>query len=73
MPIAMAGQVLRTISKDKAERARLMSEYKFVTDHQSKMVQAERRGRAEAEKNFMELLNSGKSIEEIKKQYVSKN
>jgi hypothetical protein len=40
----MACQVLRTISKDEVERARLMSEYKYVVDHQSKMVQAEQRG-----------------------------
>ncbi|GHU06182.1 hypothetical protein FACS1894147_12910 [Spirochaetia bacterium] len=83
--IAMAGQVLRTISRDKVERARLMSEYKFETDHQSKMVQAERRGRAEGEaigekrgekrgqkrgeaigeNRIIELLKSGKSMEEI--------
>jgi predicted transposase/invertase (TIGR01784 family) len=48
--IAMACQVLRTISKDEAERARLMSEYKFETDHQSKMVQAQQRGEAIGEK-----------------------
>ncbi|GHT96894.1 hypothetical protein FACS1894141_7430 [Spirochaetia bacterium] len=71
--IAMAGQVLRTISKDKAERARLMSEYKFETDHQSKMVQAERRGRTEARKEILALLDSGRSIEEIKEQYSNGN
>jgi hypothetical protein len=37
-------------SKDEAERARLMSEYKFEVDHQSKMVQAQRRGEAIGEK-----------------------
>jgi predicted transposase/invertase (TIGR01784 family) len=67
--IAMASQVLRTISKDEVERALLMSEYKFETDHQNKMVQAKRTGRAEAEKEFLSLLDSGKSIEEIKKLY----
>jgi hypothetical protein len=69
----MAGQVLRIISKDRAERERLMSEYKFETDHQSKMVQAVRKARAEATKEFMSLLDSGKSIEEIKKQYNTGN
>jgi hypothetical protein len=44
--IAMAAQVLLAISNDKAERARLMSEYKYVVDHQSKMVLAKRKGEA---------------------------
>ncbi|GMO58780.1 MAG: hypothetical protein Ta2G_18790 [Termitinemataceae bacterium] len=46
----MASEVLISISRDEVERARLTSEYKYVVDHQSKMVQAERRGRAEGEK-----------------------
>jgi predicted transposase/invertase (TIGR01784 family) len=45
--IAMASRVLITISKDEAERARLMSEYKYVVDTQSKVVQAKREGRLE--------------------------
>jgi predicted transposase/invertase (TIGR01784 family) len=36
--IAMAGEVLMSISKDEIERARLMSEYKYVVDTQSKVV-----------------------------------
>jgi predicted transposase/invertase (TIGR01784 family) len=43
--IAMAGQVLLSISKDERERARLTSEYKVAVDLQSKMVDAERDGR----------------------------
>jgi hypothetical protein len=78
--IAMAGQVLRTISKDEAERARLMSEYKFETDHQSKMIEAERRGerrgrteeRAETTKEFLNLLKAGKLPEEIIQMYDTK-
>jgi predicted transposase/invertase (TIGR01784 family) len=42
--IAMASEVLISISKDEVERARLMSEYKYVVDLQSKVVQAEREG-----------------------------
>jgi predicted transposase/invertase (TIGR01784 family) len=42
--IAMASEVLISISRDEAERARLMSEYKYVVDTQSKVVQAERVG-----------------------------
>jgi predicted transposase/invertase (TIGR01784 family) len=69
--IAMASQVLQTISRDEVERARLMSEYKYVTDNQSKLVQARRvghaEGRVEATQEFLSMLNSGKSIEEIKR------
>ena len=42
--IAMASEVLITISRDEAEQARLMSEYKYVVDTQSKVVQAKREG-----------------------------
>jgi predicted transposase/invertase (TIGR01784 family) len=45
--IAMASQVLLTISKDEVERARLMSEYKYVVDTQSKVIQAKREGKRE--------------------------
>jgi predicted transposase/invertase (TIGR01784 family) len=45
--IAMAGEVLLRISKDEVERARLMSEYKYVVDTQSKVVQARREGKLE--------------------------
>ena len=43
----MASKVLITISKDEVERARLMSEYKYELDTQSRMVQAKRDGRQE--------------------------
>ena len=43
--IAMASQVLVSISRDEHERARLLSEYKYIVDTQSKVVQAERDGR----------------------------
>ena len=42
--IAMASEVLLNISKDEAERARLMSEYKYQLDMQSKLVHAKRQG-----------------------------
>ncbi|GMO57175.1 MAG: hypothetical protein Ta2G_16750 [Termitinemataceae bacterium] len=71
--IAMASEVLISISRDEVERARLMSEYKYVVDHQSKMVQAKIEGRAEGEaigeakgrNELLNLLKSGKSPEEI--------
>jgi hypothetical protein len=42
--IAMASEVLMTISRDEAERARLLSEYKYQLDMQSKLVHAKRVG-----------------------------
>ena len=47
--IAMANQVLMGISRNEAERARLLSEYKYKVDTQSKVVQARREGRQEGE------------------------
>ena len=67
--IAMASEVLMTISKDEIERARLASEYKYQLDTQSKLVHAKREGRAE----IVDLLKSGKSPEEIIKEYGNKN
>jgi predicted transposase/invertase (TIGR01784 family) len=45
--IAMASEVLMSISKDEVERARLVSEYKYQLDMQSKLVHAKREGRKE--------------------------
>ena len=45
--IAMASEVLISISKDETERARLLSEYKYQVDTQSKLVHAKRQGRKE--------------------------
>jgi predicted transposase/invertase (TIGR01784 family) len=42
--IAMGAQVLLSFSKDEIERARLLSEYKFAVDLQSKMVNSRRAG-----------------------------
>ncbi|GHV21925.1 hypothetical protein FACS189494_08010 [Spirochaetia bacterium] len=79
--IAMASEVLISISRDEIERARLISEFKYEMDHQSKMVQAKNRGleegrkegrekgleegRNEGRKELLSLLKSGKSPEEI--------
>ena len=60
--IAMAGQVLLTISKDERERARLDSEYKFAVDLQSKMVDSKREGRTEVARK---LLKRNRPIDEI--------
>ena len=70
----MASEVLLTISKDEVERARLMSEYKYELDTQSKLVHAKREGIKEGmqqgiergkEKSAKNLLAKGMPIEEI--------
>ena len=63
--IAMASEVLLSISRDEAERARLMSEYKYQLDMQSKLVHAKREG----ENRIIELWKSGKPLEEVIKEY----
>jgi hypothetical protein len=78
--IAMASEVLITISKDEVERARLVSEYKYQLDTQSKLVHAKREGRLEGlregeqrgRQEIIELLRSGKSLDEIIRGYGSK-
>ena len=75
--IAMASEVLLTISKDEIERARLMSEYKYELDTQSILVHARREGEKKGElkgikkgeKKILDLLKSGKSPEEIIRDY----
>ena len=46
--IAMASQVLMSVSKDEIERARLESEYKYQMDMQSKLVTAKREGQKQS-------------------------
>jgi predicted transposase/invertase (TIGR01784 family) len=64
--IAMASEVLLSISKDEVERARLMSEYKYVVDTQSKVVHAKREGRREGVEEVARRFKSmGISVEKI--------
>ena len=90
--IAMASEVLIRISKDDKERARLLSEYKYELDTQSKLVSAEREGikkgikkgikegrkegrkegMQKGEQKIIDLLKSGKSPEEIIREYGNK-
>jgi predicted transposase/invertase (TIGR01784 family) len=83
--IAMASEVLLTISRDEVERARLMSEEKYQLDMQSKLVHAKRQGRQagmqagrkagrkegrqEGMQEIIKLLKSGKPPEEVIKEY----
>jgi hypothetical protein len=74
----MASEVLMTISRDEVERARLMSEYKYELDTQSRIVyawqQGEKEGRKEGEKEgrreekleILKLFDAGCSAEDIK-------
>jgi len=73
--IAMASEILKNISKDEIERARLMSEYKYQLDTQSKLVTAKRAGIQEGlEKGLAKGKKEGiaegleKGIEEGKKE-----
>ena len=67
--IAMASKVIMNISKDEVERARLLSEYKYELDTQSKLVEAKREGIYEGQKEIINLLKSGKSPEDIIRDY----
>ena len=67
--IAMASKVLLNISKDEVERARLLSEYKYELDTQSKLVYAEKKGLKKGQQKIIDLLKSGKSPEEIIREY----
>jgi len=61
----MASEVWMTVTKDEVERARLMSEYKYELDMKSMRVHERREGKRE----IIDLLKSGKSPEEIIKDY----
>ena len=73
----MASEVLMTISRDEIERARLESEYKYQLDTQSKLVHAKRegiregmeKGREEMKKEMIAFLRSGKSPDEMIRDY----
>jgi predicted transposase/invertase (TIGR01784 family) len=60
--IAMASEVLITISKDEIERARLMSEWKYEMDTQSRLVEAKWETTAEIARNLKAL---GDPVEKI--------
>ena len=86
--LAMASEVLLTISRDEEERARIMREEKTELDYQSYMAWAEEEGHAKGhakghaqgrvegieigEQRIIDLLKSGKSPEDILKHYEQK-
>ena len=63
--IAMASEVLYTISQDEIEEARQLSELKYELDMQSRMVYAKLEGKLE----IVSLLKNGVSPEEIIRDY----
>ena len=67
--IAMASEVLITITREEREQARLLSELKYELDTQSNLSYAEQKGEKKGEQKIIELLKSGKSPEEIISDY----
>jgi hypothetical protein len=67
--IAMANEVFLDISRNEHERARLLSEYKYQLDIQSKLVDAEREGEQRGRQEIIKLLKSGRPPEEVLKEY----
>ena len=56
-------------SSDWAKQMRLMSEEKYELDLQSKLVHAERQGEKRGEQKILNLLKSGKPLEEVIGEY----
>jgi hypothetical protein len=73
--VEMASQVLMTVSRDEEERARLMRDEKIELDYQSAMAYAMKTAVQTTEQKerqeFINLLKSGKSPEEILREYSS--
>jgi hypothetical protein len=64
--IAMASEVLIRISRDEVERARLLSEYKYELDTQSRIAYAKQEGRQEGIGEILKLLDAGYTPEQIR-------
>jgi predicted transposase/invertase (TIGR01784 family) len=58
--IAMASEVLVSISKDEVERARILSEYKYELDIQSSLVDAKREGIAEVKREVAQRMKGSR-------------
>jgi predicted transposase/invertase (TIGR01784 family) len=69
--VAMAQEVFLTVSRDEKERARLLSEYKFVVDLQSRMIDAREDGREDGREEewawVLDLMKQGLSVAEIER------
>jgi hypothetical protein len=62
----MAVETLSNITQDEIEYARMCNLIKSQLDYQDGMVEARRSGIEEERQYFLELLNQGLTIEEIK-------
>jgi hypothetical protein len=56
-----------TVTPEERERARLLSEYKFVVDLQSRMIDAREDGREEEWAWVLDLMKQGLSVTEIER------
>ena len=68
--VAMASEVLITITEDEKERFRQLSKEKYELDRQSDLayeLEAKEKGRLEGKNYVLELVAQGLSYEEIKK------
>ena len=65
--IGMAASLLREISKDEHERARLRSQRMYESDRTSDLLASERKGKIRGRAEVFELLEKGISVEEAKK------
>ena len=68
--IAMANEVLQTITKDEIEHIRYMTELKNRLDYQSEKAYERQEGRAEGQAEIITLLKSSISPEEIIKKFT---
>ena len=69
--IAMASSVLRKVSKDEEERARIMRDEKIELDYQSYLASAWKSGKQEERDYVLELIAQGLTAEEIKQRLES--
>jgi predicted transposase/invertase (TIGR01784 family) len=71
--VSMASELLMEISQDEVERARIRSRKKFQMDLTSDLITAKKQGMIEGEARvraeISELLNSGVSLDEIKRKF----
>ena len=65
--VAMASEVLITITEDEKERFRQLSKEKYELDRQSDLAYAKFEGREEGQNYVLELMAQGLSYEEIRK------
>jgi type II secretory pathway component PulK len=71
--IAMASEVLITVTKEEREQAWLSSREKYVLDTQSQLAYARQDGLQEGKQEIINLLKNGKSPEEIIRNYGSQD